>query len=957
MLQFAALEKHVRIFPWKKFISYRSLSNQVLASLREGNEVEGFEVTQVCSVPELHLSPVIRLEHKNTGAQYLHLARADDTNNAFAIAFRTSPRDSTGLPHILEHVTLCGSKRFPVRDPFFKMLNRSLASFMNAMTGPDYTVYPFSTPNERDYKHLLSVYLDAVFRPLLRDLDFSQEGWRLEHEIVGDSNSPLVLRGVVFNEMKGAFADPQQRLHQDLLSALLPGDTYAHVFGGEPICIPALTADDLRRFQAQCYHPSNARMVSYGHLPLDATLRHLQQDHLAHFSRQKSLVMSELLLGGPTSALHRALIEPGFGDGFASCTGFEPHTRDTFFAVGLQGVSAAQYEQVCEATRAALEGVRNKGFETEHVEAILHRLELGARAQSASFGLDLALALLPSWNHGADPVEALNAGALVLRLRSHLKQDPKYLQSLVDQHLCSNQHVLTITMSPSEKYEIQQADAEQQLLTEKVATLDAAQREDVLRQGLVLQQEQMKPTDVSCLPTLSMADLTAEPEPYETLDTSVAKGVPVQICAQPTNGVTHFRALLDTSRIDPKLRSDYLPLFLAVATKMGTAKHDYKQFDRKIQLSTSGLGLCSHIIENPDSTGLFMDSVLLSSVCLDRNVPKMLELWHELLSFPSFNDKDRLETLIKATAAETSNGIAHSGHRYAMLNSSSRLTLASQRREQLSGLQFISKIKEFSSAGKEQMNEILENLQQVANILYTSDIRCAVNITPEGNEIKDALNSTFSQMSNAGFTSLFIENSSTQSAGTVSSQHHVLPLPVGYLGRSIATGVPYTHPDHAALRVSAQMLSARYLHPEVRERGGAYGSGATMNPSGTFSLFSYRDPEASRATGRVFDKAAAWLMNSSNYEMEHIEEAKLSVFQRVDAPTAPGDRGMTKFLQTVDRDMLQKHRLFLRNVSRDDVLRVAAKYLDTSANPHPVASTLIGPTSSDLDSTWEVLSG
>jgi Zn-dependent M16 (insulinase) family peptidase len=510
-------------------------------------------------------------------------------------------------------------------------------------------------------------------------------------------------------------------------------------------------------------------------------------------------------------------------------------------------------------------------------------------------------------------------------------------------------------MSPSEEHETRQVQAEHELLADKVAALDAAQREGLLQQGLTLQEEQMKPTDVSCLPTLSMADLAPHPEPYETSDTTLAKKVPTQICLQPTNSVTHFRALLDTSRIDPKLRSDYLPLFLAVATKMGTAKHDYRQFDRKIQLSTSGLGVCSHITESPETTNLFMDSVLLSSVCLDRNVPKMLELWQELLTLPSFKDKDRLETLVRSTAAELANGIAHSGHRYAMLNSSSRLTLAAQRREQVSGLRFISKIKEFASAGKEQMDEILEKLQQVANILYSSDIRCAMNMTPDGSEIVKYLDSTFSEMNNTGFNSLFVENKSTQSAGTVSSQHHVLPLPVGYLGRSIGTGIHYTHPDHAALRVTAQLLTAKYLHPEVRERGGAYGSGATMNPSGTFSLFSYRDPEASRNTGPVFDKAAAWLLNGSNYNHEHIEESKLSVFQRVDTPTAPGDRGMTKFLLTVDRETLQKHRLALKNVKKDDVLRVTAKYLDTSANPLPVANTLIGPASTDLDNSWEVV--
>ncbi|XP_059470256.1 presequence protease, mitochondrial [Neocloeon triangulifer] len=990
-------------------------SQHALAGLKEGSEVEGFEVTQVTRVPELFLDPVVRLEHKGTGAQYLHLARADDNNNAFAVAFRTSPRDSTGLPHILEHVTLCGSKRYPVRDPFFKMLNRSLASFMNAMTGPDFTVYPFSSPNQKDFHQLLSIYLDAVFKPLLRDMDFSQEGWRLEHEVVGDPNSPLVLRGVVFNEMKGCFADPQARLQQDLLSHLLPSDTYAHVFGGEPLCIPALTAQDLRNFHAQCYHPSNARIVSYGNFPLGETLQRLQEEQLAGFTKQTPVasvprekrwtepkrvhvtctpdplgaatnpekqstlamaylcgdatnvyetftlqVLSELLLGGPTSVLHRALIEPGIGDGFAPCTYFEAQTRDTFFSVGLQGVAEKQFDEIQDVTKNALLSARDKGFDSEHIKAILHSMEIGAKTQSANFGLNMALGILPSWNHGADPVECLNLSANVARLRKQLENEPKFLQNLLDQYLCSNPHVLTITMSPDEGHSEKLVQAESKILSDKVSVLDDSAKDRVLELEIGLQKEQMKPSDTSCLPTLSMSDLNPEPQKYICNKTKMGKKeIPVHIFPQPTNGVTHFRALLDTSRINPQLRDTYLPLFLAVATRMGTKKNDYRQFDRKIQLCTSGLGMGSHIIEHPTLNGQFLDSILLSSNCLDRNLGKMMDLWKELLLEPSFTDRERLETLVRATAAEVANGVAYGGHRYAMLNASSRLTTAGSNREKDSGLTFISQMKQFASMEKEEMENTLNKLQELSSILYESGLRCSVNVSPGETDsaLKQLESDLISSLPNPAFNNMYRKNELIQDAGTKSSQHHVLPLPVGYLGRSIATGVPYLHPDFASLRVAGQLLSAQYLHSEVRERGGAYGSGAVMNASGNFSYYSYRDPEASRNTPNVFNNSASWLLNPDNYKAEHVDEAKLSIFQKVDAPTAPGDRGMSLFLSGVDLEMLQRHRQAVKSVRVEDVLRVAAKYLDQRENPLTMASSLIGPPSSDLDDSWEVLNG
>ena len=231
-----------------------------------------WSVVRTKDVPEFHLRAV-ELAHAHSAAKFLHLA-CDDDINSFSVNFKTTPMDSTGVSHILEHTTLCGSQKYPVRDPFFKMLSRSLSTFMNAMTGPDYTLYPFSTQNEKDYYNLMSVYLDAVFKPLLKKQDFRQEGWRLEQEDLSDPNSKLIIKGVVFNEMKGVFADPQQLFGRHLLSHVLPSHTYGFCSGGLPEKIPDLSYDHLKQFHARHYSPHNARFFTYGNLPLE---KHLEK--------------------------------------------------------------------------------------------------------------------------------------------------------------------------------------------------------------------------------------------------------------------------------------------------------------------------------------------------------------------------------------------------------------------------------------------------------------------------------------------------------------------------------------------------------------------------------------------------------------------------------------------------------------------------------------------------------
>ncbi|GFS14839.1 presequence protease, mitochondrial [Elysia marginata] len=474
-------------------------------ALKPGDKLHGYTVRRVEEVPDFFITAVM-LTHDKTGAEHLHAAR-DDENNTFSVTFRTTPMDSTGVPHILEHTVLCGSEKFPVRDPFFKMLSRSMATFMNALTAYDWTMYPFSSQNEQDFKNLMSVYMDAAFRPLIRELDFCQEGWRLEQTDLTDPSSPITFKGVVYNEMKGVFSNSQSLYMQEALNELLPSHTYGVVSGGDPTHITSLTHEQLRDFHAKHYHPSNARFFTYGHLPLESHLEFIN-DSLNSFSeiepsvrvpleprwkkpRSKHIscapdpmaadpekqhtvsvnfLMSEitdvyenfiasvlgyLLTNGETSPFYQALVESGLGSDYSPNTGFHSETKEAIFAVGLLNVREADVEQVVKIIDETVDKVIEEGFEKTRINALLHQIELSQRHQGGNFGFHLAITLASTWNHEGDPIQSMQVGTILDKFRDDLKQNPRLLQEKVKHYLkvrhelrcLQHQHIEFLTLS------------------------------------------------------------------------------------------------------------------------------------------------------------------------------------------------------------------------------------------------------------------------------------------------------------------------------------------------------------------------------------------------------------------------------------------------------------------------------------------------------------------------------
>ncbi|XP_067108904.1 presequence protease, mitochondrial isoform X1 [Osmerus mordax] len=985
-----------------------------------GQKIHGFTVKEVVAVPDLFLTAV-KLTHDNTGAQYLHAAR-DDSNNLFSVQLRTTPLDSTGVPHILEHTVLCGSERYPCRDPFFKMLNRSLSTFMNAFTASDYTMYPFSTQNAKDFQNLLSVYLDAVFFPCLRELDFWQEGWRLENEDPTDPSTPLVFKGVVFNEMKGAFSDNERVYAQHLQNKLYPDHTYSVVSGGEPLAIPDLSWQQLRDFHATHYHPSNARFFTYGDLPLEQHLKQIQEQALSRFQRsepntavpnqphwsspreehvtcspdamapdpakQNTMCMSYLLgditdtfeaftlsllsslmISGPNSPFYKALLEPNIGTDFSSVVGYDGSTKEASFSIGLQGMAEEDIERVKSIIGQTVDGIIADGFEDERIEALLHKLEIQMKHQSTSFGLSLASYIASCWNHDGDPVQLLKISEDVARFRQALKDNPRFLQDKVQHYFKDNTHRLTLTMSPDDAYLDKQARTEEDKLQLKIQALSDSDKQDIYQKGLELLTAQSQTQDASCLPALKVSDI--EPTIALTpVELGTAGGVPVQYCEQPTNGMVYFRAMCSLNTLPEDLRP-YVPLFCSVITRLGCGSLDYRQQSQQMELKTGGMSVSTQVIPDSSELDVYEQGILLSSSCLERNLPDMFHLWSDTFNSPRFDDEERFRSLVMMSAQELANGISYSGHMYAMSRAARNLTPAGHLQEVFGGMDQVKFMKRMAET--QDLSLALRTLQRIKrHLLNPENMRCALNATPQmmtgaAGQLEDfminiAANKKLRKDVRPNITERPLNPLETPGSGPsrklISEPHFKpcqmktffqLPFPINFVSECIRT-VPFTHQDYASLCLLARMMTAKFLHGEIREKGGAYGGGARMGGGGLFTFYSYRDPN-SMQTLSAFRKGVDWA-REGQFTQQDIDEAKLSVFSAVDSPVAPSDKGMGRFLSGVTDELKQGHRERLFAVTDRSLVDVAARYLGIGQRTCGVA--ILGPDNDAIkkDPSW-----
>ena len=932
-----------------------------------------FMLARTANVESLGLQ-LQEYHHQRTGAVHFHL-QANDPNNAFTVAFRTVPTDSTGVAHILEHTTLCGSQRFPVRDPFFMMMRRSLNTFMNAFTSADTTAYPFATRNRKDFENLLQVYLDAVFFPHLHELDFAQEGHRLEFKDSDDASSGLEFKGVVYNEMKGALSAPTTRLWFQLQAGLFPSTTYHFNSGGDPTDIPELSYEDLKAFHARHYHPSNAIFMTYGDFPVDQHQRHFEQWALRHFSDStppleirdeqrfvepgrvefsypaaadelvdhtqivmgwllgysadlqhllECFFLNSALLQNSASPLLAALETSEIGSGPSELCGIDSSFREVVFTCGIDGSNPESADEFEKLVFDVLRDVADAGVSEGQVEAVLNRLELGQREMAIDYpyGLQLMSRMLPAAVHHGDPLALLDLDEPLAQLRTAAQQ-PGYLQALVRRLLIDNPHRVTAVMRPDTELAARIAGEEQARLKTIESGLDDNGRAAIVERARQLQIRQDAQDDPDILPQLTLDDIPA--------DLTIPVGKQMAVDAVPatwfpaaTNGLVHQQVVVDLPAWSEQ-ELQLLPLFLSMAMETGSNGEDYLATQKRRGLI--GVTLAYHSVRgqvyDPQEVKAY---AVLAGKGLFRNQQALTEFLRDGFLTPRFDELARIRDLTSQYRTAVEMSISDEGHSLAMIAAQAGIAAGGYIVNLLDGPVAITRLKALDDsledpAALARFAEGLANMH--AKLLDQPRRVLAIGEATAESAIRDSVQSCWSGQPPPGEGSRFAVPavaSRIQEAWLTNTQ-------VNFCARVYPT-VPATHPDAAALVVLGPFLREGFVHGAIREKGGAYGGGTNYNAdAGSFRFYSYRDPRLDE-TLRDFDAAVAWVQDA--HTQSELEEAILAVMRGIDTPRSPAGEAIQAFIHRLQGYTPEFRRDFRQRslqVTLDALRHVAATYL------------------------------
>jgi Zn-dependent M16 (insulinase) family peptidase len=935
-----------------------------------------FEFVRAIPIESLRLT-VEEYRHRKTGAVHYHLA-ADNPENVFLVALRTVPMDSTGVAHILEHTALCGSERFPVRDPFFMMIRRSLNTFMNAFTSSDWTAYPFASQNRKDFSNLLEVYLDAVFFSRLHELDFAQEGHRVEFEQPDNPDSPLVYKGVVFNEMKGAMSSPTSALWQVLTRELYPTTTYHYNSGGEPEDIPNLSYERLKAFYKVHYHPSNAVFMTYGDIPAYEHHEQFETRALSRFERldktievndeqrllkpktveevyaldeaeaegekthivmgwllgqstkamdlMKAHLMSSVLLDNGASPLRHALETTDLGAAPSPLCGLEESNREMSFMCGLEGSTPENAEAMEKLVFDVLNDVARHGVPQDRIEAVLHQLELSQReikGDGYPFGLQLILEALPPAVHRGDPVALLDLDPVLKELREAIK-DPAFIKDLVREQLLNNPHRVRLTLKPDTNLAARREAAEKVRLEKMKAALTPDEARRIVAQANALGERQAQEDDPEILPKVGLEDVPADlPIPEgESLQSGKA---PVTWFARGTNGIVYEQIVIDMPALDDDLL-EVLPYYSRSLTELGSGGRDYMETQALQDAVTGGIHASTSLRGAVDNVQTLGSHFVLSGKALARNQQKLTGLMHETLETVRFDEADRIRELIAQDRARAEQSITGHGHSLAMLAASSGMSPAAALNHRLRGLAGVSSLKHLDEDldDKAQLDKLVERFRRIHEKILTAPRQYLLVADEEQRQpLFDGLATHTGAALGAGHVAFALApvRETVRQLWTTSTQ-------VNFCAKAYPT-VPVGHDDAAALAVLGGFLRNGYLHRAIREQGGAYGGGAGQDSDiAAFRFYSYRDPRMTE-TLEDFDRAIDWLL-TGKHEWRQVEESILGVIGSIDKPGSPAGDAKKAFHNALYGRTPAQRRAFRERVlavTLDDLRRVGERYL------------------------------
>lgn len=911
------------------------------------------------------------LRHKKSGARIAILSNNDD-NKVFYIGFRTPPEDETGVPHIIEHTTLCGSKKFPVKDPFIELAKGSLNTFLNAMTYPDKTVYPVASCNDQDFKNLMDVYLDAVFNPNITKYEeiFKQEGWH--YELTGKDDE-LKINGVVYNEMKGAYSSPDEVLSSQIYRSLFPDNTYSKDSGGNPEYIPKLTYEAYLDFYHKYYHPSNSYIYLYGDMDVVERLEWLDKEYLSLYDYKKvnseinkqpafdeiknveaqySITMDDsqenktylsynrvvgdsldemlyqafdvldyALVSSPGAPVKQALIDAGIGDDvYGSYDAGILQPVFSFVAKNANASQADEFESIIENT---LKEVVKTGINKEALLAGINSSEFKFReADFGQFpkGLLFGLNCLDSWLFDdMKPFIHLECLGTFAKLRKAVDTD--YFEKLIQEYLLDNTHGSSVTVKPKRGLGNEREEALAKELSDYKASLSDEEIKKLIEDTEHLKKYQEEPSsdeDLRKLPMLTRADMKKNAMPFSNIEDELLD-VKVVCHDIESNGIDYISFLFDAGDF-AQSELGYLGFFTNALGLVSTEKYSYTDLANATNIYTGGIstGTASHPDIKDRNNFVFKLEVKLK--VLEKNLDKALELMEQMLLSSDFTDTKRLGELVAQIKARLQANLSSSGHLVAAMRSMSSFSRYALYQDELKGIAFYRSICHIEKELSESPKSVSDKLAAIAKKLFARN-RMLISFTGNNEAYGNAKPSLEKVI--AGFDKMSAIGNQAEVHFNTAKEAFIDASQIQYVAKTgdfICEGYEYT----GALRLLRIILSYDYLWINVRVKGGAYGCMNTFLRSGESYFVSYRDPNLSD-TLDVYDRIPEYIKSFSPDERD-MTKYIIGTFSALDTPMNPeakGNRSLSAYLEGITYEQIQKERNEILNAQPEDIRRLA----------------------------------
>jgi presequence protease len=939
-------------------------------SLELNKVYHGFKLLQEKHIDEIN-STASLFEHEKSGARLFYLQNEDD-NKVFSISFRTPPEDSTGLPHILEHSVLCGSRKFPSKEPFVELIKGSLNTFLNAMTFSDKTMYPVASRNNKDFKNLMDVYLDAVLYPNIYKTPeiLMQEGWHYELE---GKDSELTYKGVVYNEMKGAFSSPESILMRKVQESLFPDTPYGCESGGDPDFIPDLTQEQFTAFHKKYYHPSNSYIFLYGDMDIAEQLNFIDSEYLSNFDRMQveseipyqkpfneerkvvldysisenekeedktflSLnfvigdaknnelyyafdILEHLLLETPAAPLKKALIDANLGkDVFGS---FDNSVLQPTFSVVVKNSNEDKIEEFKKVVSDTLKGLVSNGIDKKLVESSVNIKEFQLR--EAEFdgypkGLVYGIKCMDSWLYGENPVLHLHYEDALAKVKTALTTN--YFEKLIEQYLLNSNHSSLVIVKPKKGLAEQKTEELRKKLADYKTSLPEAEINKIIENTLKLKERQETPDtqeSLEKLPLLSLEDIDPKSEKLP-LEEKEIKGIKTLVHPIFTSGIAYVNMYFDSAAV-PQDKLPYISLLASVLGKIGTEKYRYEELSNMVNINTGGIRFSGEAFAECGSSEVFHPKFSVRSKALVEKLPDLMGIIGEIIGHTVYEDKKRIKEIIQEMKSRMEMRMLQRGHTVAAKRACSYFSPVAKYEETLIGLSFYKFIADLDNNFEARFSEIAESFKALSKLIFNKD-NLLLSFTGEDKDF-----GSFEQ----SFTALY------DNLGSEKPQQNKYSFELGALNEGLMTSskVQYVakafnfrdlgHNYSGTLQVLKTIVGFDYLWNRVRVQGGAYGAFSNFQWGGNTVFSSYRDPNLAE-TLDAYNKAADFVQN---FDADNREMTKyiIGTISELDSPLTPAMKGIVSdeyYIRNIKHESVQKEREEILSTNKEEIRKLAS---------------------------------